>query len=296
MIAYKTYQERAYCSEAGYARIREVLGGCRWLYSRSLEERRNTYRACGKGMSKFAQIKHLTRLRQESQWWNDLSVQVARGVLMRVDCAFQSFFRRVKAGETPGYPRFQGKGRYRCIEFAEVTAGMVKGDEIRVKGLPRIRIHPTRELPDSHNLKSLRLVMRGRQLWVDLVYEIDVELLASSDQVVGIDMGVNERMTLSDGRTIERRVVDRDRERVLRRTVSRRRKGSAGRRKAVAALARELRRNVVRNRNKCHAITTELVRRYGVVVMEDLRVKNMTASGGTRKRGLNREILTQRWA
>lgn len=295
MNAHKTYQERAYCSRAGYARIREVLGGCRWLYNRSLEERRNTYRACGKGMSKFAQMKHLTRLRQESQWWRDLSLQVARGVLVRMDRAYRDFFRRVKAGDAPGYPRFQGPGRYQCIELAEVTPGMVKGGEIRVKGLPRIQIRPTRELPDSHDLKSLRLVVRGRQLWVDLVYKVGVEPLPPSDQVVGIDMGVNERMTLSDGNTIERRIANRDRERVLHRTISRRQKGSAGRRKAVAALGREMRRNVVHNRNECHGITTELVRRYGVIVMEDLKVKGMTAAGGARKRGLNREILAQTW-
>ena len=104
---HKTYQARGYCSRSGYARIREVLRACRWLYNRSLAQRRNIYRACGKSMSRFAQMKHLTRLRAEQQAWRDLSIQVSRGVLARLDRAFSAFFRRVKAGEKPGFPRFQ---------------------------------------------------------------------------------------------------------------------------------------------------------------------------------------------
>ncbi len=292
---HKTYQARGYCSRSGYARIREVLRACRWLYNRSLAQRRNIYRACGKSMSRFAQMKHLTRLRAAQQAWRDLSLQVSRGVLVRLDRAFRAFFRRVKAGETPGFPRFQGMGRYQCIELAEVSPGMVKGNRINIKGLPAIRIRPTAPLPDSKQLKALRLVMHGRTLSVDLVYSEQIVPLAHTDEAVGIDMGVNERMTLSDGCTVERRVVDRERERRLQRAISRRQKGSNGRRKAVAAFAREKRRNAIRNRNACHRITTDLVRRYGCIAIEGLRIRNMTGAGGAHKRGLNREMLAQTW-
>ena len=295
IVAHKTYQERVYLSSPGYGRMREVLGACRWLYNRSLEERRNTYRACGKGMSKFAQMNNLTHLRAKSQWWRDLSVQIARGVLVRVDRAFQSFFRRVKAGDKPGYPRFQGSGRYRCIELAEVTPAMVKDNRISVKRLPSMRVRPSRKLPDSGQIKALRFVMRGRHLWADLVYREQVRPLPPNDSVVGIDLGVNQRMTLSSGEVVKRRVVDRGRERRLQRAVSRCQKGSNGRRKAVAAFATEKRRNAIRNRDRCHVITTDLIRQYGTVVMEDLKVRSMTAAGGVHKRGLNREVLAQTW-
>lgn len=292
---YRTYQTRGYSSRAGYARIREVLRACRWLYNRSLEQRRNIYRACGKSITKFTQMKQLTKLRAEQQTWRDLSVQVPRGVIARVDRAFQDFFRRVKAGETPGYPRFQGAGRYQCIELAEVTPGMVRGNRIKVKGLPVIRIRSSRPLPDSKQLKALRLVMHGRILMVDLVYEERVNALQPNADAVGIDMGVNERMTLSDGRTVERQVVDRKKERRLQRVISRRKRGSTGRRKAVAAFAREKRRNAIRNRNACHRITTDLVQRFGHIAIEGLQIRNMTAVGGRYKKGLNREILRQTW-
>lgn len=214
---------------------------------------------------------------------------------MRTDRAFQDFFRRVRNGETPGYPRFQGVGRFQCLEMAEVTPGMVKRNKIHVKGMPAIRLRPDRELPDSSQLKSMRFVMHGRQLWVDLVYEEEIEPLPESHEEVGIDLGVNQRLTLSDGSVVERRELDRSQENRLRRKVSRTRKGSNGRRKAIAALARETRRNEVKNRNECHRITTELVRQFGSIVVEDLNMKGMTTAGGRRKRGLNREILAQTW-
>ena len=246
-------------------------------------------------MTNFTQIKQLSSLRTEQQAWRDLSIQISRGVLARLHRAFQAFFRRVKAGEKPGYPRFQGARRYQCIELAEVTPGMVKGNRIKVKGLPVIRIRSSRPLPDSNQLKALRLVMHGRILSVDLVYAEQENPLLHNADAVGIDMGVNERMTLSDGGTVERRIVDCKRERRLQRAISRKQKGSNSRRKAVAAFAREKRRNIIRNRNVCHRITTDLVRRFGHIAIEALLIRNMTAAGGSYKKGLNREVLGQTW-
>ena len=67
------------------------------------------------------------------------------------------------------------------------------------------------------------------------------------------------------------------------------------RRKVVTAFANVKRKNAVRNRNICHQITTEIVRRYAFISVEDLNIRNMTRAGGSHKRGLNREILSQGW-
>ena len=292
---HRTYQVRGYTSRIGYGRIREVLGVCQRLYNRALAERKAVYRLTGKSMGKYAQYRWLTGLRRELQELSDIDLKVERGALIRLDRSYQSFFRRVKVGEKPGFPRFKPWQRYTCLELAEVTPVMLKGNRIKIKGLPAIRIRPSRPLPEGKPV-SMRMVMRGRILTVDLVYAEEVESLPKSSEVaIGIDMGVNERMTLSTGETVERRVIDRKRERRLQRAISRKVKGSNGRKKAVAAFAREKRRNVVRNRNECHRITTELVRRFGLMVIEDLRIQNMTRKGGIHKRGLNREVVGQTW-
>ncbi len=292
---HKTYQERGYCSRPGYARIRAVLRACCWLYNHSLEQRKNTYLSDGKGMTLYAQMKELTQLRKEQQFWQDVSVQAARGVLKRVDRAFKAFFRRVKAAEKPGYPRFKPHQRYQCLELSDVSPGMVKGNCIKIKGLPVIRIRSHRRLPDSSQLKALRIVMHGHVLTVDLVYEEESEPLAPVASVVGIDVGVNERMTFSDGKTVSRRMIDRSRETSLQQAISTKKKGSNRRRKAVSAYARERRRNTVRNRNECHQLTTAIVRKYQKIAVEKLAIQNMSRKGGSRKRGLNRSMMEQTW-
>ncbi len=83
-------------------------------------DERDIYRACGKGMTMYTQMKELTQLRKDQQFWRDIGLTVSRGVLKRVDRSFKAFFRRVKAGEKPGYPRFKPHQRYQCLELASV--------------------------------------------------------------------------------------------------------------------------------------------------------------------------------
>ena len=252
-----------------------------------------------------------TGLRLEFEEWGALHVQIGRGVLRRIDRGMAAFFRRVKAGETPGYPRFKPRRRFRCIELAEVRPGMLRRSTdgrrawVRVKGLPTIEMRLKRELPPATQLKSLRILMRGEKLYVDLVFAEDVEPLEPSTKAVGIDLGVNSRLALSDGTLVDGRRPDRRKERRRRRVVARARPGSAGRAKRVAMLRRETHRNQLRNRNAVHEITSSLVRYYGRIAVEALQVSNMTRSAkGTAeepgkqvaaKRTLNRRILDQTW-
>ena len=175
---------------------------------------------------------------------------------------------------------------------------------ITIKGLPRISLRTKRPLPEGKP-RTLMITRRPVGYVVSMAFAVVPDVLPHREEQVGIDMGVNERMTLSDGSTTERREPDSRRERRLRRRVSRAKRGSATRRKKVRSLSRETYHNAVRNRNECHAVTSDIVRRYGRIAVEDLRVKNMTRSargtvecpgeGVARKRGLNKSIIEQTW-
>ena len=193
-----------------------------------------------------------TGLRHEFEEWAALDLQVGRGVLRRIDRSMAAFFRRVKAGETPGYPRFKPRSRFRCLELGEVRPGMLRRSAdgrrawVRVKGLPTIEMRLKRELPPAEQRKALRILMRGEKLYVDLVFAEEIEPLEPSTETAGIDLGVNSRLALPDGTLIDGRRPDRHKERRLRRAVTRSRRGSARRAKRVAMLARETHRNQVR--------------------------------------------------
>ena len=176
---------------------------------------------------------------------------------------------------------------------------------VRIKGLPTITLRTKRPLPPSDCLKSLRINHRPTGVDVDLVYALPTTTTKVNHTAVGIDVGINERLALSDHTTIEPREVDRQREEGIRRTISRSKKGSNRRRKRVVQLARHTRRLRVRNRNECHRITSAIISRYGRVAIENLTITNMTGSAaGTvenpginvaAKAGLNRSILEQTW-
>ncbi len=304
---HRTYQHRAYTSRAGYERITAVMHESARLYNAALEEWRWAYRA-GVSVSLYSQYRELTAIRAEDTFWSSVSIQVARGVLRRADRARKAFYRRVKAGETPGYPRFKPGRRWHTVELANVTTGMVKDRgnyyAIRVRGLHEIRLRKGLMLPEN-TLKALTITLRGRRLFVNLTYEVELAALPASDAAVGMDMGVSDRLALSNGETVRRRNKPNAKLRRAQRRLSGCKKGGHRWRKRRAILANQQHRERIRNRNECHRITTELVRRFGLLAVENLGIRNMTASAtgtvenpGTnvrQKAGLNRSIIEQTW-
>ncbi|MDE0109510.1 MAG: transposase [Bryobacterales bacterium] len=310
VIQYTTYSVRCSLSPAGYRHLDNILVRLNWLYNQALEERKTAYAERKETLRLYDQHKWLTGLRaRNEQGLGEIALGPARGMLKRLDEAFQSFFRRVKAGQAPGFPRFRPLSRCVTIDLAQIRGGTVKPRgshyELKAKGFPRIRLHASRELP-AGIAKAVRLTKRGRHWEASLVYAVKRAALPASVKAVGIDLGVRKRMTLSNGKRYQRATRDWRRKRRLQRAVARCRKGSQRRRKRVRALARFQRREFVRERNACHRATTEIIREHGLVAVERLHVAKMTRSArGTEeqpgkhvaaKAGLNREILSQNWS
>ena len=340
-----TIQARGYTTRAGYARLDEVLANCTTLYNAALQHRRDAWKQAGQSVSFYDQCKELTGLRQDDPCWSALSLQVARGVIKRVQRAYDAFFRRVRSGETPGFPRFKPRSRYRTIEILEVTPSMIKrrgkGYMIRIKGLPTIRIHPSREMPPLEGVRSLQLTRRHRALDVSIQFAFTPEALPSTGQITALDPGVARRLTGADGFSSASLSRDRSAAEELQRQVSGFRERaladgrahwqpiltrwgtpsctalgkprfrlawSAGKepiklRRLREQLSTKRHRDRVRVRNLTHGVTSELVRNYDVIGLEDTALRNMTRSAaGTAeepgknvaaKSGLNRSILEQ---
>ena len=305
-----TLQLRAHLTKAGHRRLDQVLAQCATLYNAALQERRDAWKMKRASVRYNDQQSQLTLVRQDDPDWASIHLAVSRGVLRRIDRAFQSFFTRIRKGHTPGFPRFRSRRRYKCIELAFTNPNMLsiadngRKAHIAIKGLPTLTLRLKKPLPDRP-VRSIRIIRRSKTVDVDLVYDQTREPTKLPDNPIGIDMGVNHRMTLSNGQIIEPRQLDRTRETKLRQAAARAKKGSKRRRKRVQALSRETRRNKVRNRNQCHRITTSLVKQHGLIAVEKLQITNMTKSAkgtveepGTRvaaKSGLNRSILEQSW-
>ena len=198
-----TIQSRGYTCKSGYSAIDDVLGNCAGLYNAALQHRRDAWQQAGKSVSYYDQCREITGLRQDDPYWEAISVQVARGVIMRVQRAYDGFFRRVRCGETPGYPRFKPRSRYKTVEVTEVSPSMLKvrGNEllIKIKGLPTIRIYPSREIPPLEQVKSLQITRRNRAIDVSIQFAFTPEVLQPTGRVTALDPGVARRLTGSDG-------------------------------------------------------------------------------------------------
>ena len=308
----RTHQFRVKLSRDGHRRLDERLAAHARLYNAALQERRDAWRMARRSITFASQCRELTSVRQDDPEWSGERRLLAVATLKRVDGAFQAFFRRVKAGETPGFPRFKPRSRFRTIElhsgagrFVQVNAAGTKAT-IRIKGLPAMRLRLHRPLPGGQPL-VIRITRTPRRVVASLVYaHVDPQPAeAAPARPIGIDAGVAHRFTLSDGRHIERRDVDRRKLRRLQRRVSRAKRGSASRRKKVAALAKEWQRITERNRGDEHQIAAAIVRDYDFIAVEDLQIRNMVRSAaGTvdepgsnvaAKSSLNRAILDQSW-
>lgn len=251
----------------------------------------------------------LPELRRNDEFWNSVDTLIARGVLGRLDKAMAAFFRRIKEGEKPGYPRFRSRRRYRTINLEEARPGMLKGDSLHIKGLPRIRIPSNRDLPPKCQLASLTITRKGRRLYLGLIYKVAISTFGWNSPEglpkTGADMGITDRVALATGETIEhRQSLDEDIQRKQKR-LSRCRKGSRQWRKRAATLANAQDRRRTANRQEAHRITTDIVSRFSGTGVEDLQITNLTKSNkGTetapsanvaQKTGLNREINAQTW-
>ena len=290
----RTYKCRVKLSKSGHETLSQIFGMSAELYNAGLESRIDCYRKTGESRSLYDQYKELVQVRAELPEFEAVSSIVFRGVLSRLDKAYKSFFRRVKAKEKAGFPRFKSSRRWRTIEINDQCWRMLKkqGDKLvlKIKGLPRIEVRPSRELPPNNLLKAIRITRKPLRTEVALSYDLPNPEVKPVGNPVGIDMGVSKRLTLSDGETVEKRTIDRKKMIRLQRSVSRKVKGSNNRRKAVALLAKEWQRLTDKERDYLHRLTAEIVKMYDFIAVEKIKTKNML-----RNRHLAKSISEQTW-
>jgi putative transposase len=300
------------------ARQAAALAACvedhRQLYNAALAERREAYRRARVNVrygDQSAQLKDIRRADPDQGRWSFSSQQAT---LRRLDKAFTAFFRRIKAGQRSGYPRFKGAGWFDSVQWPKDGDGCrwdsaPESGQTRVylQGVGHIRVHAHRRV--DGRVKTISIKREGRRWHVALsCADVPTKPLTAIGSAVGIDMGVASFLTTSDGRKADNPrylAASADRLAQAQRTLARRRRGSNRRRKAregVAALQAKLSRQ---RRDHAHKIALWLVRHYDFIAHEDLRISNMTCSArGTidvpgvnvaAKAGLNRSILDASW-
>lgn len=312
----KAFKYRLYPNKKQAVRLQEVLDLCRELYNAALQERRDAYRMARVSIGYHEQAAQLSEIKTIREDVASLHSQVLQDVLRRVDKAYKAFFRRVKAGQTPGYPRFQGYGRYDSFTYPQSGFSLTEDNRVCLSkiGTLKMKFPKGRSAhPPVGKMKTCTVKQEGKHWYVVFTCEVEQEpVFHPSEEMVGIDMGLLHFATLSDGSTIENPRHYRKAEATLRsaqESLSRKKRGSKRRRKAAQRVGKQHRH--IRNQRKDfhHKQARILVTRYAVIVFEKLQPANMSRrpkprqdengtylpNGASAKAGLNKSILDAGW-
>ncbi|MEO8394517.1 MAG: transposase [Chloroflexota bacterium] len=290
-----TYKYRLRPTKAQQHQLETMLEICRSVYNATLATRKNAYERRGESLNYYDTAALLPIWKNNATNLSKVHSQVLQNVQIRVDLAFKSFFRRVKAGEEPGYPRFKGKGQYKSITYPQFGNGVkLDGNSLTVSKVGAIRIHLHR--PIEGQIKTVTLQRNSVGKWeVGFSCEVEFKPLPVNASVVGIDLGLKTFAFLSDGSKINRqRWMKRDDKDIAR--LQRRKeqftKGSPEREKMLHMLNHAYQRATNRRTNFAHQESRKLVNTYQFLALEKLDIQEMQGLGNT---VINRGIADVAW-
>jgi len=290
----RTFVFRLKPTRAQHASLQAILKSQRHLYNAALQERRDAWSKSKTSISLNDQTKSLTEIRKFDECYGGVPYNLSKWTLKRLDDAFKGFFRRAKKSEKAGFPRFRNENRWQSFGFHQKGGLRAKGDRLLlsggISGGLRVKIH--RPLLENAVIKSAIFTLEAGIWRVALSCEVPVLVADDDYSVIGIDIGANFLATDNNGRHYENVKPLDKRQKELRRAargLARSRRGSRRRKKAITKLQR-IQRNIRNHRRThLHDIANAIVRSASTIIVEDLKLKNMTKSarGSVAEPGMN---------
>lgn len=290
----KTFQYRLFPTKSQRTTLQKSLDACRWVYNKTLEVRRDGWEQQQESIGRFDTIKMLPKWKAENKFLKNAYAQCLQEVCIRVDLAFRGFFRRVKSGEKPGYPRFKSFNRYDSFTYPQGGFEFLDNGRLRLSKIGDVKIKLHR--PIEGTIKTLTVRRDGIGNWYACFScIIEPKPLPLTDKVVGIDLGLTTFAYFSNGEKIERqRWMKQDAKDIarLQRKKEKLPKGSKGRKKVIKALRHSYQRQVNRRKDFAHKESRKLVNEYQFIAFEDLNIQDMQSSGN---KTINRGVSDVAW-
>jgi putative transposase len=268
------YKFRMYPNKQQEAQLDVTLETCRHLYNTALADRKYCHEQEGISRSYEDQAATLTLEKKDGRW--QVFSQVSQDVLKRVDKAFKAFFRRVKAGEKPGYPRFKGVGWYKSFTYPQVGFKL-EGSKLTLSKIGSVRIFQHRDIEGKIKTCTIKKDHLGH--WYATIVSDVVDVPQVEPKIaLGVDVGLKSLVALSTGDTIQYPryyVQSQAKLAVAQRNLSRKKKGSANRRKAKIKVAKISQRVQYLRDEFLHQVSRKLVDSADLIVFENLNIQSM---------------------
>jgi len=263
-----------------------LLWQSRTIYNAALEQRVKTYQVTGKGIGYTAQWAHFRDVRHENpDTSGKINASSLQHLLRRLDKSFTAFFRRLKAGEKAGFPRFKSRRRFKSIEYTYGDGCKLRQDtqgrhSFYVQNVGELRMCYHRPIPVGAEIKHAVVKRVGERWYVCLMLELpDSERrLAQIGKQIGLDVGLKSLAALSTGELIDNPRWWRESLAKLRRRerhASRQAKGSQRQKATYRQIAR-LHQHVANQRaDYLHKLSHRLVAENDLIAIEDLTLRFM---------------------
>jgi putative transposase len=290
MIINKAYKTELDPNDEQIKALHNHAGAARWAYNWALKQNIDYYEITGHSVSYYDLhkllnlLKHLSKKDGGCSWLYEVSKCAPQEAIRDVEKSFKNLFRRCANGEKEkGFPRFktkrEGYGNFRVtntIRATEFHVTLPRIGEIKLKEkdyLPTLK---------QKNIKilSATIIEENHRWFVSFAVEETIpDPVRPTGESLGIDVGVNHLATLSDGTVFENpKTASKNKERIrlLNKSVSRKKKGSNNRKKAQRKLAKHHKHIANIRKDAINKATSEVIaKRPEFIVVEDLAVKNL---------------------
>lgn len=278
-----SYKFRLYPNAEQISLIEHTFGCCRYAYNHCLALRQDAYKASGETLNYYDCCKELSLLKKQEDtlWLRDVDATALQASVQDLNRAYQNFFRRVKKGEKPGYPKFKSKHSHKQSYKSKCVGSNIKvfDNAVQLPKLGKVKCRVSKAVLGRILSATVSRSASGKY-YVSLCCRLDHEMpkLPSTGAIVGLDVGIKSFAVSSDGveyanpkylRQSEQKLAK------LQRQLSRKTKGSANWNKARIQVARLHEHIANQRRDMQQKLSTELIRQYDVICIEDLAPSNM---------------------
>jgi putative transposase len=245
----------------------------------------------------YSQKKTLPQLKKSHPWYAEIYSQVLQDVVKRVKVTFDRFLKGDSNGNRSGRPRFKPRSRYRTFTYPQIKDGCLQDKLIYLPMFGKVKVILHRPLPDGFKIKTASVTKKADGYYITLSLEDktvpEIKPDFNPDKITGIDVGLKEFLTTSEGETVAIPQYYRKaqkRLRVIQKRVSRRKKGSNRRQKAVKQLGKQHKKVADKRKNFHFKTANYLLSKYDVIAVEDLNVK------GLARTRLAKSVLDAGWS
>lgn len=296
----KSYKFRIYPNESQRILIEKTFGCCRFVYNHYLAKSIEDYQRTGRSNSYNQNSRDYSELKrkQEFSWLKETDASAHQRALKNLDAAYQNFFRRVKQGQKPGFPKFKKKTfaqSYTTPNFnSSVISKIVQDNHIKICKLGWVKVKIDR-VPQGHWVNMTISRTASGKYFVSLCcVDVPHEEHETTGSLVGIDLGIKDFAITSNGEKFENPKFLRKSEKrlkMLQRRLSRKQKGSKNREKAKTTLAKQHEKVANQRNDFLHKLSTNLVKNHDLISLESLKVKAMV-----RNHNLAKSISDASWS